>query len=96
MCGEMAGNPLYTAMLLGMGLRKLSMSPLMIPEVKERVRAVRIDECEAITERLIQVGSREEIRKMLIRFDREANQRQAVPYLDKQELTSDELAARRD
>ena len=96
MCGEMAGNPLYTAMLLGMGLRKLSMSPLMIPEVKERVRAIRIDECEAITEHLIQVGSREDIRQMLIRFDREANQRQAVPYMDKQELSSDELAVSHD
>ena len=87
MCGEMAGNPLYTAMLLGMGLRKLSMSPLMIPEVKERIRAIRIDECEVIAAQLMQACSREEIRETLIQFDRQANKRQAVPYLERSELT---------
>jgi phosphotransferase system enzyme I (PtsI) len=87
MCGEMAGNPLYTAMLLGMGLRKLSMSPLMIPEVKERIRAIRIDECEVIAVQLMQACSREEIRETLIQFDRQANKRQAVPYLERNELT---------
>jgi len=30
-CGEMAGNPLYTPMLIGFGLRQFSMSPLMLP-----------------------------------------------------------------
>lgn len=33
-CGEIAGNPLFTPVFLGMGVAELSMSPIRIPEVK--------------------------------------------------------------
>ncbi|MEC8164628.1 MAG: putative PEP-binding protein, partial [Pseudomonadota bacterium] len=39
-CGEMAGDPRYTALLLGLGVRELSMSSANLPRVKERVRAL--------------------------------------------------------
>jgi len=39
-CGEMAGDERYTALLLGLGLRELSMSPASIPRVKRRIRAM--------------------------------------------------------
>ncbi|MFI4947231.1 MAG: phosphoenolpyruvate--protein phosphotransferase [Alphaproteobacteria bacterium] len=39
-CGEIAGDPRYAALLLGLGLRELSMSPQSIPRVKQRVRAL--------------------------------------------------------
>ncbi|HEX6441516.1 MAG TPA: putative PEP-binding protein, partial [Stellaceae bacterium] len=39
-CGEIAGEPRYTALLLGLGLRDLSMSPGNIPRVKQRVRSI--------------------------------------------------------
>ena len=38
MCGEMAGNPGYTPLLLGMGLETLSMHPASLPEVKQLIR----------------------------------------------------------
>jgi phosphotransferase system enzyme I (PtsI) len=38
MCGEMAGDPRYTSVLLGLGLRELSMHPSSLLEVKEMVR----------------------------------------------------------
>jgi phosphoenolpyruvate-protein phosphotransferase (PTS system enzyme I) len=41
-CGEMAGEPRYTALLLGLGLRNLSMAPRNIPRVKQRVRSLDI------------------------------------------------------
>jgi len=43
-CGEMAGDPRYTALLLGMGVRDLSMAPSSLPLVKRRIRALDLGE----------------------------------------------------
>jgi len=40
LCGEMAGDPRYTALLLGLGISELSMAPANIARVKQRVRAI--------------------------------------------------------
>ena len=82
-CGEMAGNPLYTGMFLGFGLRQFSMSPLMLPEMKERIRVVTIEECEALSRRVLSSYQSEDIEKILWNFHREVNSRQTVPYLEK-------------
>ena len=42
LCGEMAGDPRYTALLLGFGITDLSMAPSNIPRVKQRIRALDI------------------------------------------------------
>jgi phosphoenolpyruvate-protein phosphotransferase (PTS system enzyme I) len=39
-CGEMAGDPRFSALLLGLGLRNLSMAPRNIPRVKQRIRGL--------------------------------------------------------
>ena len=39
-CGEMAGDPRFTALLLGLGLRELSMASASLPRVKQRVRQI--------------------------------------------------------
>ena len=40
MCGEMAGDPFYTAILVGLGIKELSMNPYGIPRVKRVLRAI--------------------------------------------------------
>ncbi|HEX3499102.1 MAG TPA: phosphoenolpyruvate--protein phosphotransferase [Stellaceae bacterium] len=39
-CGEMAGDPRFSALLIGLGLRELSMAPSNIPRVKQRIRSL--------------------------------------------------------
>ena len=43
LCGQMSGNPIYTMLLLGMGLRQFSVTPSAIPEIKKICRSVTID-----------------------------------------------------
>jgi len=52
MCGQMCGNPLYTMLLLGIGLRSLSVTPAAVPEVKRVCRSVSIGQCEKIAEQV--------------------------------------------
>ena len=47
-CGTMGGEPLYTTLLLGLGVRQLSMPPHQLPEVKRVIRGVRLDEAKAL------------------------------------------------
>ena len=42
-CGTMGGEPLYTMLLLGMGVRQLSMPPHQLPEVKRVIRGVTLE-----------------------------------------------------
>lgn len=85
LCGEMAGSPMYTAILIGLGLRQLSMSPSMLMEVKERVRAVRIAECEELVAEAMSMDSSENVRELLLEFHREVNKRQTIPYFEQEQ-----------
>ena len=42
-CGEMAGDPRFTALLLGLGFREMSMTASNVPRVKQRIRGLDID-----------------------------------------------------
>lgn len=50
-CGQMSGRPIYTLLLLGLGLRRFSVTPSAIPEVKKLCRSVTIAQCEAVAQR---------------------------------------------
>lgn len=47
-CGEMSGEPIYTLLLLGMGLRQLSATPHHIPEIKKIIRSITIEEATEV------------------------------------------------
>ncbi|MEW5792014.1 MAG: phosphoenolpyruvate--protein phosphotransferase [Pseudomonadota bacterium] len=53
MCGEMAGDPRYTRLLLGLGLQEFSMHPSAIPEVKEIIRESSYAEAESFAQQLL-------------------------------------------
>ncbi len=54
MCGEMAGDPLYAAILLGMGFQHLSMNVASIPWVKKVVRSVRMQDAAELVSLVMQ------------------------------------------
>jgi phosphotransferase system enzyme I (PtsI) len=49
-CGAMASDPLAAVLLVGLGLRELSMEAAAIPEIKETLRRVTVVECEKAAE----------------------------------------------
>ena len=57
MCGEMAGDPLATVVLLGLGLDTFSMSASRIPEVKEIIRAVTMSEAVEMVDAIMGMES---------------------------------------
>jgi phosphotransferase system enzyme I (PtsI) len=63
MCGELAGDPLATVVLLGLGLDSFSMGPIGIPQIKRIIRSVGIMESEAFVRTLLPMGSGAEIEK---------------------------------
>jgi phosphoenolpyruvate-protein phosphotransferase/dihydroxyacetone kinase phosphotransfer subunit len=64
-CGELAGDPQATALLLGLGVRELSMSAPAIPTVKDAVRATDLAGATALAERALGAASTTEVRAML-------------------------------
>lgn len=61
MCGEMAGDPLYTLLLLGLGLRTFSCTPPAIPEIKKVVRSVTMEQALEVARRVMNFDSEKEI-----------------------------------
>jgi phosphotransferase system enzyme I (PtsI) len=72
-CGEMAGEPLYTLLLLGLGLTLFSMNGPDIPEVKKIIRSTTLEHAKQIARRVMSFDSerqvmhflREETRKLV-------------------------------
>lgn len=73
MCGEMAGDPLYTLLLLGLELNIFSMNAPDVPEVKKIIRSTTMDHARAVARRVMSFDSerqvmhflREETRKII-------------------------------
>lgn len=65
MCGEMAGDPILSVVLLGLGLDELSISPINIPEVKSAIRSVTFQESKNLAEQVVKMRTGEEVEKFL-------------------------------
>lgn len=70
-CGEMASNPRYIPLLLGLGLRSFSMSASAVPKVKQAVRAVEIDACARFARRVMEQSDPERIKEMVAGFGKD-------------------------
>ena len=64
-CGQMSGNSLYTMLLLGMGLRRFSVTPSAIPEIKKVCRTVTIPQCQRVADRVMAMENSRDIKNYL-------------------------------
>lgn len=65
MCGEMAGDPISTLILLGLGLDEFSMSASSIPQIKKIIRSVSMEEAKQIAQEALSLSTSEEIKEMV-------------------------------
>jgi len=67
-CGEMAGNPKLVPLLLGLGIRSLSMNASAIPRVKQMVRALDIGDCARFARRVMEQSDPARIHELVMGF----------------------------
>ena len=66
-CGEMAGKPKAFVLLLGMGLRRFSMSPAFIPSIKQLASQITIYDAEQIVESVLKFKTTAQVTKFMTR-----------------------------
>ena len=64
-CGEMAGNPLLTPLLIGLGVGQFSMNASSLPQVKQIVRAVSLHACRVLAEDIMHQHEADRIKDLL-------------------------------
>ncbi|HPC96362.1 MAG TPA: phosphoenolpyruvate--protein phosphotransferase [Sedimentisphaerales bacterium] len=64
-CGEMASEPEYVMLLLGLGVRTLSLSAPLIPEIKQMIRCVTLEDCHILTRKVLGMNSERQISNYL-------------------------------
>jgi phosphotransferase system enzyme I (PtsI) len=61
LCGEMASEPEYIMLLLGIGIRTLSLAHPMLPEIKQIIRSVTIEDCNRVARTVLGMNSERQI-----------------------------------
>ncbi|HGG57491.1 MAG TPA: phosphoenolpyruvate--protein phosphotransferase, partial [Nannocystis exedens] len=66
LCGEMAADPRYTWVLLGLGISELSMSPSAVPVIKNIIRGSSAAEMDALTARVLETKTAREANQLVL------------------------------
>lgn len=64
-CGEMSGDPIYAPLLIGLGLRQMSVTPHKIPEIKRVVRSLTLREAQRIAGRVQRLDNARDVTSFL-------------------------------
>jgi len=65
MCGEMAGDPTFTRILLGLGLDEFSVPAAAVPKIKSLVRASTLQDAKTLAQEVLQLTDHEAVLKRL-------------------------------
>jgi|CXWL01.1.fsa_nt_gi phosphotransferase system enzyme I (PtsI) len=68
LCGEMATDPRYAALLVGLGMRRLSVTPRLLPDIKTRLRDLSAAALTELAESCLGLGTAAEIEARLDAF----------------------------
>ena len=68
-CGEMAGDPALTRLLLGFGLRNFSMHPQQLLAIKERVLRTNLAEAQPLAQRVLRQSDPAKARELLAKLN---------------------------
>lgn len=68
LCGEIAGDPRHTALLIGLGFTQLSMNAGSIPRVKRMVRDLALEDCKRLAEDAVRCRRIQEVRDLVGAF----------------------------
>jgi phosphoenolpyruvate-protein kinase (PTS system EI component) len=71
LCGEMAGDPLFALVLLGMGLEEFSMGSLYVPVIKKAIRSITYQAAKSTAQIVLQMDALGEIKRYLFEQMRE-------------------------
>jgi phosphoenolpyruvate-protein phosphotransferase (PTS system enzyme I) len=64
-CGTMGGEPLYAMLLMGLGLRNLSMPPHQLPEIKRVIRGISAEDARAVAAEALRQETSEAVVRLL-------------------------------
>lgn len=70
-CGEMASEPVATAVLVGFGIDELSVVPSVFPEIKQMIRKMNFEDAKKMCDEILILPSEEEIKKKIENFYRD-------------------------
>lgn len=66
LCGEIASDPVYTKLLIGLGFRSLSVSPGRLLDIKHAIRSTHLCDAEDLARRVLQLSSTSDIRALVL------------------------------
>jgi phosphotransferase system enzyme I (PtsI) len=69
LCGEIAGDPRFTALLIGLGLGELSMAPASLPAVKRRIRELDTERARALAAKVVQAADPRRVAALIDAFN---------------------------
>lgn len=64
-CGELASEPDFAPLLVGLGIRDLSVAPPQVPVIRRRLSETSASDCEALADRCLRCGTAAEVRDQL-------------------------------
>ncbi len=67
-CGEIASDPRWTPMLLGLGIRSLSMAPLLLPPIKKQILSLDLEQCLDLAEKSLAANYEIDVQRYLDDF----------------------------